>query len=78
MESAYREIEEEWWLAVDWLELFGHIKKTAKIPKPNRNRWFYPFPHSYGLYYIGITSYEPWDPICELIEKAEFLMKNRY
>lgn len=72
-DSAHREIVEEWGISVKTLKLIGYIKITAKKPKPNkRTGWFYPFPHAYGLYYVGETNKNPWEPSCGLIEKAEF------
>ena len=76
IESARREIMEEGWLHVNEIALFSHTKITAKTPKSKREWWFYPFPHSYGLYYIGTTNEEPRNPSCELIEKAAFFTEK--
>ncbi len=57
-QALERELKEEVWTTIHSSSLFGYKKYTNYKKLPNREWWFYPFPHSYILFYIAEWTWE--------------------
>lgn len=55
MDALKREIREEVWAEIADIELFGYKKITNKTRQKNRDGSYYPFPHSYIVFYNATT-----------------------
>lgn len=51
-EALERELREEVWTTITSKKVYWYKKYTNSEKIPNRDGWFYPFPHSYILFYI--------------------------
>jgi len=55
IDTLHREIREEIWASISNIKQFGYKKITNKSRQKNREWWYYPFPHSYIVFFYATT-----------------------